>query len=467
MVIGTYRVLQQLGEGGMGTVWLAEHTLLGRKAALKLLLPAFSTNEAIVQRFFNEAKAVAAIADPGIVQIFDFGLHTDGSPYIVMELLDGETLDARLRRLDRLSPFDAVRLTRQIAVSLAAAHGKGVIHRDLKPENLFVVGDPAVTGGERPKVLDFGIAKLAGEESKHRTRTGMVLGTPVYMSPEQCRGAGTIDHRTDIYSLGAVLFCLVAGRPPFEGEGSGDVIIAHVRDQPPVPSSIAPGIPPALDAVILRGLEKDPARRYQTMNEFAAALGQVDAAMRGELGPALATGAFRHVGPGAPTIAVTAGVLPGGPPPRATTMSSASGETSPTAARPASGRRRVGLAIGAAIAAAGLLGAGAVVLLGGGGGGEPALVFGEGPTAVSPAVPPRPPAAVPPVQASTAPPDASISIAADAALDAAPTASIDAANNSAPTTVRPQSGGSRVKGSRARHGKDTSSGGVQGVGIGD
>jgi serine/threonine-protein kinase len=299
-VIGSYRLVEKIGEGGMGTVWVAEHTLIGRRAAMKLLLPAYSSNASIVQRFFNEARAVAAIADPGIVQIFDFGVHADGTAYIVMELLAGETLEARLRRVGRLSALDAVRLVRQVAVSLATAHGCGVIHRDLKPENLFVVGDPAVTGGERPKVLDFGIAKLTGEDSKHKTRTGMMLGTPMFMSPEQCRGAGGIDHRTDVYSLGAVLFCLVVGRPPFEGEGSGDVIIAHVRDQPPVPSSLA-AVPPALDAVILRCLEKQPARRFQTMEELAAALAQVDHGLResawGAPAP-LAAGALA-AGPGA------------------------------------------------------------------------------------------------------------------------------------------------------------------------
>ena len=225
--IGSYCLLEKLGEGGTGTVWIAEHTLLGRRAAIKLLHPTFSSHEVMVQRFFNEAKAVAAIADPGIVQVFDFGIHSDGSPYIVMELLEGETLEARLRRMGRLPSWDAIRLARQIGISLSAAHGKGVIHRDLKPENLFVARDPAMPGGERMKVLDFGIAKLSRGEGKHKTRTGAVLGTPAYMSPEQCRALGNIDHRTDIYSFGAVLFCLVTGRPPFEGEGAGDAIISH------------------------------------------------------------------------------------------------------------------------------------------------------------------------------------------------------------------------------------------------
>ena len=271
--IGTYRLVHKLGEGGMGEVWMGEHTLIGRRAAIKLLLPSLSTNPGVVQRFFNEARAVTAIADPGIVQVFDFGVHADTQAFIVMELLDGESLDARVRRVGRLSPLDAARLVRQVASSLSAVHAKGVIHRDLKPENLFIVGDPAVTGGERTKILDFGIAKLGGDElSKFKTRTGVMMGTPVYMSPEQCRGMASIDHRTDLYSLGAVLFAMVCGRPPFDGEGSGDVIIAQVRDPAPVPSSLVPTIPPELDAVILRCLEKDPAHRFQSADELAAAL---------------------------------------------------------------------------------------------------------------------------------------------------------------------------------------------------
>ncbi len=224
-VIGSYRVLRKLGEGGMGAVYVAEHALIGRKAAIKVLLPSLSANQDIVQRFFNEARAATAIQDAGIVQIFDFGYHTDGSAYIVMEYLEGETLDARLRRLGRLHPHDAVRIMRQSAGSLAAAHSRGIIHRDLKPENIFLVRDAEVAGGERPKILDFGIAKLTGDAgNKVKTHTAAIMGTPWFMSPEQCRGAGHIDHRSDIYALGCVLFQLVTGQPPFDGEGAGDTI---------------------------------------------------------------------------------------------------------------------------------------------------------------------------------------------------------------------------------------------------
>src|SRR5262245_22147249 len=152
-VLGSYRIVRKLGEGGMGAVWLAEHTLLGRPAAIKVLQPYFSQQPHIVKRFFNEARAATSIADPGIIQIFDFGNHSDGSAYIVMEYLDGEALDQRLRRLGALSIGDALRIMRQVATSLAAAHARGIVHRDLKPENIFIVRDPEVAGGERTKVL--------------------------------------------------------------------------------------------------------------------------------------------------------------------------------------------------------------------------------------------------------------------------------------------------------------------------
>ncbi|MFT3700423.1 MAG: protein kinase [Kofleriaceae bacterium] len=269
--IGAYAIRGMLGQGGMGTVYLAEHALLGRKAAVKVLLPELSLDERIVKRFFNEARATTSIADPGIVQIFDFGIDTDGSAYIVMELLEGESIHARLKRLRRFSPADTVRLVRQIAGSLATAHARGIIHRDLKPENLFVVGDAAVTGGERTKILDFGIAKLARDADRTKTRTGSIVGTPQFMSPEQCRGLATVDHRADIYALGCVMYVMLTGRPVFEGEGLGDIMFKHVGSAPPVPSHVVPEIGNALDQIILRCLAKAPADRFQSMQELIAA----------------------------------------------------------------------------------------------------------------------------------------------------------------------------------------------------
>ena len=284
----------------MGAVYLGQHQLLGRRAAIKVLLPELSARADIVNRFFNEARAVTSISDPGIVQVFDFGYHTDGSAFIVMEYLEGEPLDRRLARLGKLAAYDALLLCRQIASSLAAAHAQNIIHRDLKPENIYLVHDGEVASGERSKILDFGIAKLSDDNpGKIKTSTGALMGTPIYMSPEQCRGLATLDHRSDIYSLGCVLFHLLTGRPQFEGEGMGDIIAAHIREPAPAPTSRAPEIAPAVDALVLRCLAKSPAERFQTMHELAAAIGQI----------------LPHItSPAAPTKWVYA--YPGGPAPQ-------------------------------------------------------------------------------------------------------------------------------------------------------
>jgi len=294
----------------MGVVYVGEHTLLGRKAAIKVLLPELSANKEIVHRFFNEAKAVTQIADPGIVQVFDFGYDQEGSAFIIMELLEGEPLDKRLQRVGRLTPADAVRLMRLICTSLYAAHAKGIIHRDLKPENIFVVGDPAVTGGERAKILDFGIAKLSRDDpGMMKTQTGVMMGTPVYMSPEQCRGAGEVDHRSDIYSIGCVLMTMLTGRPPFEGSGTGELIVAHMQAVPPFAASRVPGLPPIIDQILQCCLAKDPGQRFASMAELAQALGQAEHVIYGM------PGASSPGLPGVGAWGAPPGFLPSGPTP--------------------------------------------------------------------------------------------------------------------------------------------------------
>src|SRR5688500_5359216 len=199
----------------MGAVYLGEHILLGRRAAIKTLLPALSRNKEIAERFFNEARATSAISDAGVVQIFDFGYHVDGTAYIVLELLEGESLQGRIERLGQLSVGDSLRIARQVAASLAVAHEHGIVHRDLKPDNIILLHDAEAQGGERAKILDFGICKVTGDDVRI-TGSGVMVGTPVYMSPEQCRGLGEIDPRSDIYALGCVLFHMLTGRAPFE-----------------------------------------------------------------------------------------------------------------------------------------------------------------------------------------------------------------------------------------------------------
>ena len=311
--IGSYRVVRQIGEGGMGQVYLAEHTLIGRQAAIKVLLPQLSHREEIVNRFFNEARAATAIKHPGIVEVYDFGYHTDGSAFIVMEHLSGESLDARRLRLGTLPIMSAVDVIAQMANALAAAHAQGIVHRDLKPENVFLVPDP-VSGSERTKILDFGIAKLVSNDGPgSQTGTGVIMGTPSYMAPEQCRGAGKVDHRADLYSLGCMLFELVCGRPPFDGEGAGEVLAAHLHVAAPRAGDLAPTLPAEVDAIIARLLAKNPAQRYQSANEL---LEELRAVMAGPAGARTATDPTFHAGQPTPA-SVPPGTLlaPGSVPP--------------------------------------------------------------------------------------------------------------------------------------------------------
>ncbi len=273
--LGSYTIERELGRGGMGAVYAAVHTLLGRRAAVKVLLAELSRDQAQVQRFFNEARAATAIKHPSIVEIYDFGWAADGSAYIVMELMDGEPLSARLKRIGRLSVAQAATIARQAATALAAAHRAGIVHRDLKPDNVFLVPDAEVAGGERVKLLDFGVAKLAAPGAASRTTTGAIMGTPRYMSPEQCEGARAVDHRTDLYALGCVLFEMVAGRVPFISDGVGGLIGMHLHVPPPRLRELAPAAPAELEAIVARLLAKTPDDRYQTADEVAAALARV------------------------------------------------------------------------------------------------------------------------------------------------------------------------------------------------
>jgi len=286
VVLGNYRILDEIRTGGMGTVYRAQHELLGRPAALKLLRPELSENEELVTRFFNEARAATAIRHPGIIEIYDFGYTPDGVAYLVMELLEGKSLDQALEHVGRFTELEAASITRDIASALKAAHAKGIIHRDLKPDNVFLVPDlDGPTGGTRAKVLDFGIAKLA--DTSGHTQTGALMGTPLYMAPEQARAAGTIDHRADLYSLGCILYELLVGAPPFVAEGIGEVIALQLFAQPVPPSARQVEITPEMEQLVLRLLAKEPHERYQSAAEVIAALAAVGTGDRRSFGHAL------------------------------------------------------------------------------------------------------------------------------------------------------------------------------------
>ncbi len=270
--IGNYTITAKLGEGGMGVVYLAEHPVIGRKVAMKAIHPELSRNPEVVSRFMTEAKAVNQIGNEHIVDINDFGTTSDGEFYFVMEFLQGESLADRLKRERLFEPSRALQITSQVADALAASHSHGIIHRDLKPENIFLIN----RGNSKDfvKVLDFGLAKLTQGDEKvtHKTRTGSVMGTPYYMSPEQCEGKANIDLRSDLYALGVILFECLTGRVPFTGEGYGEIIVKHITQPAPAPRSLNASLNKAHEALLYRALAKNREERFQTMEEFRAAM---------------------------------------------------------------------------------------------------------------------------------------------------------------------------------------------------
>ena len=268
--IEKYRIIRKLGEGGMGEVFEAINDDLGRHVAIKVLHANYDKDPQVVGRFFNEARAANQVDHPGMVQVHEFAQLPDGTAYIVMEYLRGESLAARYRR-GKLQYQDVARLGYLVADALAAAHARGIVHRDLKPDNIMIVSDPNVPGNERTKILDFGIAKLSEGSALEKTRTAAVMGTPHFMSPEQCRGAGSVDDRADVYALGVILFIGIAGRPPFDGEGIGEIIAKHIYEAPPPLSVLAPNAPIALLSIVERLLQKDRTLR-PSMREVATTL---------------------------------------------------------------------------------------------------------------------------------------------------------------------------------------------------
>jgi serine/threonine-protein kinase len=278
---GRYRIESVLGEGGMGIVYKAVHTTLRKPLAIKVLRPEVSKNEQIVQRFKQEAQSASQIGNQHIIDISDFGELADGSTYFVMEFLNGQSLTSALdrakERKEKIGTSRTIYIAKQLCAALGAAHEIGIVHRDMKPDNVQLVqrGDDS----DFVKVLDFGIAKVGGSTSK-LTQAGQVFGTPHYMSPEQCAGTN-VDHRTDIYAVGVMLYEMATGGVPFDADNLMGILTKHLYENPIPPHELPPpvDVPPALEAVILKCLSKKPDLRYQTMGDLQDDLEAVEAGL--------------------------------------------------------------------------------------------------------------------------------------------------------------------------------------------
>lgn len=293
-IAGRFTILGRLGRGSMGAVYRARQEAMGRDVALKLVRQDRAHDPETKGRFEREARAISALVSPHTVTAFDFGEAEDGSWFLAMEMLEGETVGERLRRDGRFDWYDAVRFTRDALRSLAEAHGKGIIHRDLKPDNLFLSRAPSSAFGEQElcKVLDFGIAKWSRDDDETKidqleTQAGTVFGTPRYMSPEQAQGT-PLDPRSDLYSLGVLLYQMLSGRAPFVDDDAVVVMARHIKDPPPRFDSMKPEVkvPEAVEALVWRVLAKAPADRPDTAEQMIAELDAAEASVRAlESGP--------------------------------------------------------------------------------------------------------------------------------------------------------------------------------------
>jgi serine/threonine protein kinase len=271
VIAGKYRLERELASGGMGAVWVARHLALDERVALKFMSGSLPEPADARTRFAREAQVAARLRGPHVVEVLDYGVDGD-LPYLVMELLRGEHLGDRLRREHRLPLAAVASITAQVARALTRAHRAAIVHRDLKPANLFLAD---VDGEEVVKLLDFGIAKALSAPASEATHGDVLMGSPQYMAPEQARASKGVDHRADLWSLGAILFRALTGVPAFEGASAVDVIVQICTSPTPVPSRVAPDLPPELDAFFLRALDRDPARRFSSAREMAEDLAAI------------------------------------------------------------------------------------------------------------------------------------------------------------------------------------------------
>jgi serine/threonine-protein kinase len=268
--LGNYQVLQRIGVGGMGSVFLAEHPLIGKRVALKVIHGELAGNREVITRFFNEARVAGQIGNDHIVEVHDFGQSPEGDHFFIMEFLAGRTLAQVLHEEGVLPAERVLHIAAQIASGLGAAHARGILHRDLKPDNIMLVsklGDPDFV-----KILDFGLAKCLAGGDHQLTARGVVLGTPQYMAPEVAEGKGNVDFTADVYSLGVLMFQMLVGRVPFGGDTMGEILVKHVSQPPPAPRGINPSIPPSVEQIVLRCLAKQRDRRFPSMEALRQAL---------------------------------------------------------------------------------------------------------------------------------------------------------------------------------------------------
>jgi serine/threonine protein kinase len=276
LVAGKYELVSLIGRGGMGSVWEARHVSLGKHVAIKFIDADYIDSQEARARFENEARAAASIESKHAIEIIDHGVTPDGKPYIVMERLIGEPLDKRIDRLGRLPLQETAKIIQQVCRALGRAHERGIVHRDLKPENIFLVRAHE-EDDEIAKVLDFGIAKMKAADGASKgitssTKTGAVLGTPFFMSPEQARGLRGVDFHTDMWSLGVIAYKCVTGLLPFDGESVGDLLVKICTAPLPIPSHVLPGLPPGFDAWFARALDREPTHRFNSVHELSEEL---------------------------------------------------------------------------------------------------------------------------------------------------------------------------------------------------
>jgi serine/threonine protein kinase len=430
--IGHYEILRLLGQGGMGQVYLAEDQDLRRRVALKVLHAPLAAQPPLVARMLNEARAASALRHPAFVTVYDWGHTEDGAPYFTMELLDGQSLEQRLAA-GPLPIEECLRIGEQMADGLTAAHALSIVHRDLKPSNIFLVARPDAMGGPLVKLLDFGVVKLGTDlmVQGSETQTGQLLGTPLYMSPEQCLGRKDVDYRADLYAFAAVLFQMACGRPPFVVSGFGELINLQINGTPPRLASLRPEVPAALDAIVARALAKRPEDRPRDAAEIGQALAESAAQLRraaadtGSGNSAFTTAATQGTAPAAPVVGLE--TMPSAPTSVPNTPSnvtlppvvvSVATTRSPPAAPQSRARSLFGWIAAVAAGATVLFAAGGLRLLRSGGRPDPAMSAGP-PDHQAPApLPPSPTQAraeVPRVAISleSTPPGASVRSAPD------------------------------------------------------